>query len=224
MNAMNITLIEKQKRKPTDVRKREIIDVAIDIIAFDGARAFTAKNIAAAVGMTSGGIFRHFESMEAIVGEAIGRIEDVLAADFPSEIGDPLERLKIFFLNRSRTILTHPSISRLLLSDHLEQTAGVEAAKRLVKAKTRSIKFIHECLKEAKQKGFLGDVVETEAATSIIIGAILSLSHRRSQVANTSQGDKVSEAVWPMIAHMLRKPSLAKQEGSVISELVKSKT
>ena len=72
VDSMNVTLREKQKRKPTDVRKREIIDVAINIIAFDGERAFTAKNIASAVGMTSGGVFRHFESMEAIVGDVIG--------------------------------------------------------------------------------------------------------------------------------------------------------
>ncbi|MBE0577145.1 MAG: TetR/AcrR family transcriptional regulator [Desulfuromonadales bacterium] len=207
VDTMNVTLREKQKRKPTDVRKREIIDVAINIIAFDGARAFTAKNIASAVGMTSGGVFRHFESMEAIVGDVIGRIEDILAADFPAEIGDPLERLKIFFLNRSRTILAHPSFSRLLLSDHLEQTAGAEAAKRLVKAKSRSIKFIHECLQEAEQKGFLGAAVETEAATSIIIGAIVMLSHNRQQVTSTTKSNKTSEAVWPMIAHMLSAPS-----------------
>ncbi|WP_245555026.1 TetR/AcrR family transcriptional regulator [Geopsychrobacter electrodiphilus] len=204
---MNNHLQEKRKqvRKPTEVRKREIIDVAINIIAFEGARAFTAKNIATAVGMTSGGIFRHFESMEAIVVDAIERVEEILASDFPSGVEDPIKRLRDFFLQRTRTILAHPGISRLLLSDHLEQAAGIETAKRLSKIKIRSRKFIHGCIREAEQQGSLDSVADVEAATSIVIGAILSLSHVSTQVASTSKSHKPSEDVWALIERMLEK-------------------
>ncbi len=200
---MNNHLQEQRKRKPTEVRKREIIDVAINIIAFEGARSFTAKNIATAVGMTSGGIFRHFESMEAIVVEAIARVEEILASDFPSGVEAPIKRLRDFFLQRTGTILAHPGISRLLLSDHLEQAAGIETAKRLSKIKIRSRKFIHECILEAEQQGSLASGVDVEAASSIVIGAILSLSHNSTQVASRSKRHKPSEDIWALIERML---------------------
>lgn len=194
----------KRERKPTEVRKREIIDVAINIIAFEGARAFTAKNIATAVGMTSGGIFRHFESMEAIVVDAIERVEEVLASDFPSGVQDPIKRLRDFFLQRTGTILAHPGISRLLLSDHLEQATGIETAKRLSKIKIRSRKFIHECIQEAKQMGLLGAGVNTEAATAIVVGAILSISHNNTRVVSKAKSPELSEEVWILIEQILR--------------------
>jgi AcrR family transcriptional regulator len=207
MSGMKIDRQEKQ-RKPSSVRKREIIDAAIDIIAFEGARAFTAKNISAAVGMTSGGIFRHFDSMEAIVEGGIGRVEVILAGDFPTEIDDPLERLRRFFLNRTRTILAHPGISRLLLSDHLEQTAGAGAVRCLVKAKGRSRTFVRKCIGEAEQSGSLAAGVDAEAATAIVIGAIFSLSHYPPQ-RDTTKIHQLAEKVWSLLERTLRASSPA---------------
>lgn len=201
---MNKIIREKQKRKSTDVRKREIIDVAIRILAIDGARAFTAKNIATEVGVTSGAIFRHFVNMETIVGDTIAMIETTLTGDFPVGVEDPIKRLKVFFLNRTKTILAHPDITRLLLSDHLDQAAGHDAARSLAKAKIRSRKFVLECLQEAEQTGSLGNGVDAEVAMVIVIGAILSMSHATTRVANKTKSSKLYEDVWFVIERMLK--------------------
>lgn len=203
MSVMDDLSIDKEKRKPTAVRKREIVDIAIQILALDGARAFTAKNIAVEAGITSGAIFRHFESMEAIVGDVVALIETILTGDFPVGVEDPIKRLKVFFLNRTKTILTYPNISRLLLSDHLEQAAGHDAARSLKKAKIRSRKFVLECLQEAEQAGSLGSGVDPEVATIIVIGAILSMSHASTRVVDKTKSKKRYEDVWTVIEQML---------------------
>jgi AcrR family transcriptional regulator len=193
----------EQGRKTTDVRRREIVDAAIRIIALDGPRSFTAKNIAAEVGITSGAIFRHFENMEAIVDLAVERMDTVLSGDFPVGATDPLEKLKTFFLNRTNTIASHPHISRLLLSDHLAQAAGSEAGERLESFKKRSRAFIVRCLREAERAGGLANGVTAETGAVLVLGAILALSHAGTRVVRKRRIEPLSEEVWPAIERVL---------------------
>jgi AcrR family transcriptional regulator len=56
-----------QQRKPTDVRTREILDVAARLFAERGYAETTMRNICAAVGLTLGSLYYHVESKEAVL-------------------------------------------------------------------------------------------------------------------------------------------------------------
>lgn len=201
---MKQAIQKKPQRKPTNVRKREIIEAAISILAQGGPRAFTAKNIADAVGITSGTIFRHFVSMEAIVADAIALIEKQLEEDFPVGIDNPLKRLKVFFVNRTNTILSHPDISYLLLSDQIEQLGGSVDAKRLTKIKARSRKFVYDAILDGEQTGATAKGVNADVATIIVIGAILSMSHASTQIVDDVKSRHLVANVWIAIEQMLK--------------------
>jgi AcrR family transcriptional regulator len=193
-----------QERKPTEVRQREIVDVAIRIIAIEGSRRFTAKNIATEVGITSGAIFRHFDSMGSIVDAAVERVGAVLLGDFPPQDPDPIERLKVFFFNRTRTVLANPHISRLLLSDHLRQAASPAQVQRMEAFKKRSRTFVVGCLQEAEQSGALSEGISTEVGAVMVLGVIHSLSHASTRVVRETKVEVLSHEVWSAIEHMLR--------------------
>jgi AcrR family transcriptional regulator len=131
------------------------VDAAIRILVTDGTRKLTAEHIAAEVGVTSGAIFRHFPSMEAIVNAAIEHIDAVLFKVFPRTAEDPLKLLDIFFNHRVRAIVENPNVSRMLLSDHLAHAAGRGRSRRIEGLKKRSSEFVLECLLEAESKGRL---------------------------------------------------------------------
>jgi len=56
-----------QQRKPTDVRTREILDVAARLFAERGYAETTMRNICSAVGLTLGSLYYHVESKEAVL-------------------------------------------------------------------------------------------------------------------------------------------------------------
>ena len=56
--------VAPQQRKPTDVRTREILDVAARLFAERGYAETTMRNICAAVGLTLGSLYYHVESKE----------------------------------------------------------------------------------------------------------------------------------------------------------------
>ncbi len=188
-------------------RQGQIVDVAMGIIATKGARRFTAQLLATEIGVTAGAIYRHFESMEAIVDAVVERIGVILFEGFPPEAPDPLERLGMFFRRRTRTILSNPHLSRMLLSDHLSQAAGPAQAERLEEFKRRSQTFVLGCLREAEENGALSAEISPEASAVIVLGSVLSLSHAAARIAGEARIERLSDEVWSAIERTLRAQS-----------------
>ena len=195
-------------------RQSQIVDAAMRIIATKGSRRFTAQLLATEIGVTGGAIYRHFESMDAIVDAVVERMGAMLFDGFPPKAFDPIERLKVFFHHRARTILTNPHISRLLLSDHLTQAGGPAQAKRLKEFKRRSQAFVVNCLREAQQHGRLSGDISPEAGAVIVLGSILSLSHASARVTVEAKVEQLFDEVWSAIERTLRgqRPSGAPKE------------
>ncbi len=204
MPAMNNPRVRRQERKTTDIRQVQIVDAAMSIIASKGPRKFTAELLGARVGVTAGAIFRHFKSMDAIVEAVVGRMEEILVEDFPSAASDPIERLGVFFQHRVRTIVTHPHISRMLLSDHLAQAGARAQSKRLEEFKRRSRSFIFECLIEARDSGLLRGEAGPEEGTVLVLGAILALAHSITRVPAPNEVEQLARRVWRVIESTLR--------------------
>jgi len=200
---------EGQGMEPNTMSERQaqIVEMAMRVIATKGARRFTAQLLATEVGLTAGAIYRHFESMEAIVDAVVERMGTILFEGFPPEAPDPIERLGLFFHRRTRTILANQHVSRMLLSDHLSQAAGPAQAERLEEFKRRSQTFVVGCLREAEQNGTLSGEISPEAGAVIVLGSILSLSHAAPRITRGARIERLSDEVWAAIERVLRAPS-----------------
>lgn len=189
-------------------RQAQIVDAALRIIATRGSRRFTAALLAKEVGLTGGALYRHFASMDAVVDAVVDRVGQLLFEGFPPEADDPVERLKLFFFRRARTVLANPHVSRLLLSDHLSQAGGSAQSRRLDEFKRRSREFVMKCLKEADDAGML-DAMSPEAGAVVVLGSILSLSHTAARLESGTASERLFGEVWSGIERMLRRPASA---------------
>ena len=191
-------------RRAWTARQREIVEAATRLLATGGARRFTAQLLAAEVGVTGGAIYRHFPSMEKVADAVFARIEDLLFEGFPPGDADPIERLRAFFLRRTRTILENPHVSRLLLSDHRAGKAGAVPVERLGEYRRRSREFVVGCLREAERRGDLAAGARAEAGAVLVLGAILALAHAGTRVASEDRAAGLAEEVWKAIERALR--------------------
>lgn len=198
--------------EPMSERQAEIVEVATRLLATKGARRFTVQLLADEIGVTGGAIYRHFESMDEVMGAVVERIGAVLFEGFPPAADDPLERLRRFFHQRTRSVLAHPHISRLLLSDHLAQAVGKAQAARLDEFKRRSQAFVRECLREAEREGLLTSGMSAEAGAVVVLGSILALAHAGARVSGETALDRLSGEVWSGIERMLRGPTPAREQ------------
>jgi AcrR family transcriptional regulator len=197
--------------KKLSERQVQIVAAALRIIATKGSRRFTADVLAREVGLTGGALYRHFASMDDVVDAVVDRVGAVLFEGFPPEADDPIERLRLFFYRRARTILANPHISRLLLSEHLAQAGGVVQSKRLGEFKKKSQAFVSESLTEAREHGLLADGMSPQAGTIVVLGSVLALSHAAPRLVDARESDHLCNEVWLGIERMLRCPeSVAK--------------
>jgi AcrR family transcriptional regulator len=189
-------------RKPTGVRRTEIADAALRVMAVQGGRRFTARALAGEIGITDGALFRHFPNMDAIVDAVVERMETMLFSAAPPADADPIERLGVFFRGRVAVLVAHPHLTRLLFSDDLARRCGAERAKRMKGFKRRTRDFIESCLAEAGAKGLLGDRLGPREGALLVHGAVFAFGHLGGSRAGAR---RMSTNVWSALESLLRR-------------------
>jgi len=197
---------QKQSRKPTEVRQQEIVDAAMQILATEGTRQFTADRLGDTVGLASGSIFRHFSSMEEILDGVVDRIEEIIFADFPPNDSNPLESLRQFFDKRAHAIIEHPEVSRLLLTSMLiPQGCSETREKRLLEFKAKTKSFVTNCLREAKKDGLLAADISHEESTILVFGAINAIGQMVISKEGFRGKDNLIDRVWSLLERTIKK-------------------
>ncbi len=159
-------------RRSTDERRAQITDAAIDLIATRGIAALSTASLAAEVSLTTGALFRHFPSFDAILVAVAQRAEERLAGTFPSPELPPLERLAQFFVARTTLASEKAGIPRLVLSDQLAQAVPEEARKILQGAVLETRRFVTRALEDGQRQGAVRTDVEAEPLAMIVMGTM----------------------------------------------------
>ncbi|HVP69397.1 MAG TPA: TetR/AcrR family transcriptional regulator [Anaeromyxobacteraceae bacterium] len=190
-------------RKPAPLRRREIADAALKVIAERGLARFTSVAIAREVGVSDAALFRHFPTKAAIVLAAIERVGEILFEEFPPQDSDPIDRLGRFFRQRIAVIRESPGVARLVGSEQLEQAAPAEGIARVVEFRRRSQGFVRETLEEAYRRRMLADGLAPAEATVLVLGSLLALAHGREAPAAAGA---LPGRVWQALERALRSP------------------
>lgn len=159
-------------RKDSEIRREEIASAALEILAEEGPRQLTARNLGAKVGMDGSSLFRHFENKAAILHAALDQFEGVLTATFPTE-PPSWEALHSFFVARLALVQERPEIIRLAFNQHLLVVSGeTEHAERVALIVSRSVSFIRECLEHAQRQSVIPDRVPAAALVWLVVGML----------------------------------------------------
>jgi AcrR family transcriptional regulator len=92
--------ITKDERQPS-ARREEILRIAAGVLAENGLRGSTIRQIAERANMLSGSLYYHFDSKDAMAIEVIQAYwEEIIAAydRVVAEVEDPVERIRALFI------------------------------------------------------------------------------------------------------------------------------
>ncbi|HQT01400.1 MAG: TetR family transcriptional regulator [Hydrogenophilales bacterium 16-64-46] len=166
-----------RKRLGADERREEIIRVTLDLAAKQGVDDVTTQDMAQAMGLTQGAVFRHFPSKDAIWLAVMQWVRDRLMSvmDKAAQQGrDPLDALQRMFFAHIDFIAGHPAIPRVLMSEHLHGRNAV--LRQLVTEIMLGYEAkIAGLLAEAQMQGLARAELDTHAAATLYIGMIQGL-------------------------------------------------
>ncbi len=164
------------RRRAKEDRQVELTDAALRIIATHGIAALTTRRLAAEVGLSSGAIFRHFASLDELLGAVVARAEAVLAATVPPATLPPLTQLDHFISARSAAVGGQPGILRLVLSEQFQLALPARGSQRLAACVQRTRGFVVAALRAGQADGSVRDDVAAETLAPIVIGTVQALA------------------------------------------------
>ena len=188
-------------RRPTSVRRREIIDAARLLITKHGMQSLTIGNLAREVGVSEGAIYRHFSGKKRILA---GLIEDIdrrltqridLLEDDPDSGLEKLERI----LHHNVAPSTLTGVSFLVIAEVL-MNGDAELRDLMQASIDRHLSMIEAQLRVGVQKGEVRTDVDLRAAALQFYGliqAVNTLNHFGSE--DYPIGD--SRELWQIFRH-----------------------
>ena len=172
-------------RRPTDVRRREIIDAARMVITERGMQALTIGSLARAVGVSEGAIYRHFRGKKQILAGLIEDIDYKLTRRMDLIDGDPDSGLKRLeqTLRDNVAPSTLTGVSFLVIAEVLMN--GDDELRQLMQASIdKHLAMIEAQLTVGMEKGEVSADADIKAAALQFYGliqAVNTLNHFGSE-------------------------------------------
>ena len=162
-------------RKPSKERQREIILAVLRIIGERGVSSLTAAAIATEIGVTSGALFRHYESLDEIYRAVLHYAKTTIETTFPDVALPPIERLFTFTRNRVQLLGASPGLAWLMRSEQADGVFPSDAVAILWDITRRSREFIQHALLEGVEDGTIRDDIDSDVLLLLIMGTMHAL-------------------------------------------------
>jgi len=195
-----------RKRLGADERREEIIRVTLDLAARQGVDDVTTQDMAQAMGVTQGAVFRHFPSKDAIWLAVMQWVRDRLMGVLgrAAEQGrDPLDALERMFFAHIRFIAEHPAIPRVLMSEHLHGRSS--ALRQMVTEIMLGYEAqIAGLLQAAQTQARVRADLDPHAAATLYIGMIQGLVMQTSILRGKRTLEAEAKRTFPVFLQAIR--------------------
>ena len=165
------------RRQSTESRQAEIIATTVRLSAECSPADITTTDIAKAMKVTQGALFRHFATKEAIRLAVIEWIEEHLMHELMAakeSTPDALTALKAMFMAHVRFAKAHPGAPRLIFGE-LQQPAESPVKQRVQQIMQHYRQTLSQTLAVAIDMKLIRADVDCPSAAALFLGAIQGL-------------------------------------------------
>ena len=190
----------RQARQPTESRQSEIVATLVRLSAERSSAEITTAEIAKAMNLTQGALFRHFPTKEAIRLAVVAWIEECLLQrlnESRRQAATPLQALEAMFLAHVGFVIEHPGAPRLIFGE-LQQPADSPLKHRVNRLIQRYHALLGEVLDEAAERRDIPPDCDRGAAAALFLGAIQGLVMQAMLLGNTEQLLDKARAVFAL--------------------------
>jgi AcrR family transcriptional regulator len=159
----------------TQVRREQIAEAALELVASQGLRRLSVAAVARRVGLVPSGIYRHFKSKDEILTAVLDRIEQRLLANVQAarqEHSDPLECLKDVLMRHIRFIREGRAIPRMIFSDDVH-AGSPQRKQRVLQLFTRYTDQVAEIVRLGRAQGRIRPELDVQTVTLMLFGVIV---------------------------------------------------
>ena len=176
-----MTIPAKRSRLPTQDRQANLVEAALQLAAQRSPADITTGDLAQAVGITQGAVFRHFASKEAIWLAVLDWTAEVLIAQLQSAAAgpgtappSPLLALQAVFTAHVDFVMAHPGVPRVIFQE-LQHTQDSALKVRVRNLMQQYRMLIMGLLQRAQALQLLAPETDLQAAAVAFLGSVQGL-------------------------------------------------
>jgi AcrR family transcriptional regulator len=196
-----------KKRMSSEDRQSEIIRVAVELAAEKDVSSVTTQDMADAMHLTQGAIFRHFASKDEIWLAVMHWIQNNLMkvlSKAAANATDPLNAIERMFLAHVAFISKHPAIPRILFTELQNKKSG--KMRQLIQEIMSGYEArIAGLLEDAKAQALVDAELDSRSAAVLYIGMIQGLVMQVSIFGGKRSLLQEAEKTFPIFLHGIKK-------------------
>lgn len=189
------------KRLTTTIRREQIAEAALALVADQGVGALTARNVARAVGVTAPALYRHFPGGKAdILASVLDLLDYVKSEGIRRAIEEPgpaLAKLRRCFDLHISVIERYRALPILVLSDSIWIDEPSLKA-RLVESHRQQQTKIADIVREGQAAGEIRRDIEADRIFVQFLGQFLTIAILYSRRGDMIDPKVQAEANWRM--------------------------
>lgn len=160
----------------TDIRRDQIAQAALRIIAGKGVSGLTTAAIAKEAGISEANIYRHFRSKDEILSVTVEKIGEGLKRNIENALkingaDSPVTKLKRSFMLHLDYIEKNEGIPRLVFSDQMH-FGNEELKQKLLQAISSYSAALAALIKEGQKAGLIKKDMSPEMSAMMVIGMV----------------------------------------------------
>jgi AcrR family transcriptional regulator len=196
-----------KKRMSSEDRQSEIIRVAVELAEEKDVGSVTTQDMADAMQLTQGAIFRHFASKDDIWLAVMHWIRDSLMkvlGKAAADATDPLDALQRMFLAHVAFVSKHPAIPRIIFSELQHKKDG--KMRHLIQELMSGYESrITGLLDAAKEQSLVDGALDSKSAAVLYIGMIQGLVMQVSIFGGKRSLMHEAEKIFPIFLQGIKK-------------------
>lgn len=163
-----------QTRKPSKIRREQIVNIIRRIISSKGIEDVTISEIAKHMGTTKGAIYRHFKSKKDILNLLLENIEETLMDVIDKSADkDPIQYLKNILLNQLALAKNRRKTSLVVILGAM-QFSDPSIRKKISQLIEKYLRRIEEILSKAVRSGMVKSELNPKTSAIAFFGLIQS--------------------------------------------------
>ncbi|MEO8598869.1 MAG: TetR family transcriptional regulator [bacterium] len=186
-----------KSRLSSEARQADIVQILLTLTALNSPANITTMDIAKAIGLTQGAVFRHFPTKDAIWLAVLDWVQQNLLGkleEAAQSTPDPLNALRAVFRAHVRFVAAYPGVPRIIFNTL--QQPGDSPLRQQVQVILKSHRqTVMSLLQQAKLQGQVAADLQLECTSTLFLGAIQGLVMQSMASGTTADLGKLSEGV-----------------------------
>jgi len=193
----------------TEVRKEQIAEAALGLLAGQGLGRLSIAAVARRVGLVPSGIYRHFsgkdEMLEAVLAMLERRIGEILEAA-EQATPDPLEQLRRVLMGHVRFIREGRAIPRMIFADDGEKFSPAIRA-RVIEILQGYMGRVADLIARGQQQGTIRPELDPQTLALMFFGIVVPAGILWHLTDGGFDATKHGERAWQVFSEAIRTPT-----------------